>query len=206
MKVILINDIKGLGDRGQIVEVKDGYANNYLIPQSLAIRATRGRTKEVEQLAKAKMVKADRELAKARTTSERIQDHNFEIRVKVGAGGKLFGTITPKEISQHIKDELDIEVDRKKIHLDEHIKYVGIYEAKMKLHPQEETIVHIRVVSEDGTTVLPEPKAAAAETAEAPAEAEVAAGPEAAEASESVEADEAVESETDESDDEAAGE
>ena len=86
MKVILISGIKDLGERGQIVEVKDGYANNYLIPQNLALRATRGKTKEVEQLARAKMVKADRELAKARDVSERIQEHDFDIRVKVGVG------------------------------------------------------------------------------------------------------------------------
>lgn len=192
MKVILISSIKGLGERGQIIEVKDGYANNYLIPQNLALRATRGKTKEVEQLAKVKMIKADRELSKARGVSGKIQDHKFEIRVKVGSEGKLFGTITPKEVSQHIKDELGIEVDRKKIHLDEHIKRVGIYEARLKLHPQEETIVHIRVVSEDGTTVLPEPQAEAAAAAEAPVEeapAVEAAEPEAvAEAPEAVEA------------------
>ncbi len=209
MKVILISSVKGLGERGQIVEVKDGYANNFLIPQNLALRATRGKTKEVEQLAKVKMIKADRELSKARGVSERIQEHKFEIRVKVGAEGKLFGTITPKEVSQHIKDELGIEVDRKKIHLDEHIKRVGIYEARLKLHPQEETIVHIRVVSEDGTTVLPEPKTEAAEAPEA-AEASmeeapaVAAEPEAV--AEAPEADEAAGSEAVEPVEEAAGE
>ena len=155
MKVILITDVKGLGSRGQIVEVKDGYANNYLIPRSLALRATRGKTREVEQLARMKMIKADRELAKARDVSGQIQEHSFEITAKVGAEGKLFGTITPREISEHIRGELGIEVDRKKIHLDEHIKHIGYYEAKLKLHPEDETIIHIKVVAEGDAAGLP---------------------------------------------------
>lgn len=175
MKVILITDIKDLGSRGQIVEVKDGYANNYLIPQNLALRATRGRTKEVEQLARMKMAKADRELGKARDISSRIREHNFVILAKTGAGGKLFGTITPRELSEHIRDELGIEVDRKKIHLDEHIKHTGYYEARLKLHHEEETIIHIKVVSEDDPDglLLPEPSRAEEALAEAAAEAPV---------------------------------
>ncbi len=146
MKVILITDVKGLGERGKMVEVKDGYANNYLIPKGMALRATRGRTKELEQIAKMKMLKADRERARARDISERLSEHVFEIKAHAGAEGKLFGTITPREISEHIKEELGIEVDRKKIHLEEHIKYVGIYEARVKLHPEEETVIHLKVV------------------------------------------------------------
>lgn len=147
MKVILLTDIKGLGERGKIVEVKDGYANNYLIPQGMALRATRGRTKEVEQLARMKMLKADRERARAQEMSQRLSEHVFEIKARAGAEGKLFGTITPREISEHIREELGLEVDRKKIHLEEHIKHLGVYEARVRLHPQEEeTIIHLKVV------------------------------------------------------------
>ena len=162
MKVILITDVKGIGERSQIVEVKDGYANNYLIPQGLALRATRGKTREVEQLAQVKMIRADRELAKARDVSSQIQEHSFEITAKVGTEGKLFGTITSREISEHIKDELGIEVDRKKIQLDEHIKQVGLYEAKLKLHPEDETIIHIKVVAENEAEEAPKDEAAEA--------------------------------------------
>ncbi len=150
MKVILLTDIKGLGERGTIVEVKDGYANNYLIPQGMALRATRGKTKEVEQLARMKMLKADRERAKAQDMSRRLGEHVFEIKARAGAEGKRVGTITPREISEHIREELGIEVDRKKIHLEEHIKYLGVYEARVRLHPQEEeTIVHLKVIPEE---------------------------------------------------------
>ncbi len=149
MKVILISDIQGLGSSGQIVEVKDGYANNYLIPQGLALRATKGKTKEIEQLARAKILRASRERDKAAEVAEKIAEHVFEIPAKVGPEGKLFGTITPKEISAHIKEELGIQVDRKKIHLDEHIKYVGLYEASLKLHPEVKTVIHIKVVPKE---------------------------------------------------------
>jgi large subunit ribosomal protein L9 len=172
LKVILITDIKDLGSRGQIIEVKDGYANNYLIPQNLAMRATRGKTREVEQLARMKMARADRDLGKARDVSARIREHDFVILAKVGVGGKLFGTITPREISEHIKEELGIEVDRKKIHLEEHIKHTGYYEAKLKLHHEEETVIHIKVVSEDDPTgsLLPAPPSAEEASAEPVAE------------------------------------
>jgi large subunit ribosomal protein L9 len=146
MKVILLTDIKGLGERGKTVEVKDGYANNYLIPQGMAMRATRGKTKEIEQVARMRMLRADRERAKAKDLSERISEHVFEIKARAGAEGKLFGTITPREISEHIREELGVEVDRKKIHLEEHIKHLGLYEAKVKLHPEEETVIHLKVV------------------------------------------------------------
>lgn len=149
MKVVLISDVKGLGNRGQIVEVKNGYANNYLIPQGLALRATRGKMKEIEQLAQMKMLRADRERQKAAEMAERIREHSFEIRAKVGAEGKLFGTITSREISKRIKAELGIDVDRKKIHLEEHIKHLGLYEATLRLHPEVEAVVHIKVVPEE---------------------------------------------------------
>ncbi len=148
MKVILISDVQGLGSKGQIVEVKDGYANNYLIPRGLALRATKGKTKEVEQLARVKILRASRERDRAAEAAAKIAEHSFEIPAKVGAEGKLFGTITSKEISDYIQKELGIQVDRKKIHLDEHIKYMGLYEATLKLHPEVETIIHIKVVPE----------------------------------------------------------
>jgi large subunit ribosomal protein L9 len=148
LKVILIADVEGLGSRGQTVEVKDGYANNYLIPKGLAVRRTKGRAKEAEQLAREKMAKADRELRRAEEAAQLISGRTFEVTAKAGEEGKLFGTITPKDIAELIKKELDLEIDRKKIHLDEHIKSLGFHEARVKLHPQVEAIIHLKVVPE----------------------------------------------------------
>ncbi len=146
MKVILVTNVEGLGARGEIVEVKDGYANNYLIPRGLAVRSTKGKAKEAAQLAREKMAKADRELKRAEDAAQLISGRTFEIAAKVGEEGKLFGTITAKDIANLLEEEINVKVDRKKIHLDEHIKTAGFHEARIKLHPQVEAIVHIKVI------------------------------------------------------------
>lgn len=146
MKVILISDVGGLGSRGDMVEVKDGYANNYLIPKGLAVRSTKGKAREASQLAREKMVKADRGLYRAEEIAQSISGHTFETTAKAGEEGKLFGAITSRDIAGLLEKELSLEVDRKKIHLDEHIKTVGLHEARIKLHPQVEAIIHLKVV------------------------------------------------------------
>jgi large subunit ribosomal protein L9 len=148
LKLILVTDIEGLGFRGDLVEVKDGYANNYLIPKGLAIRSSKGKAKEATQQAKEKMAKSDRDLKRAEETAQTISGHTFEVSAKAGEEGKLFGTITSKDVAGLLKNELKIEVDRKKIHMDEHIKTAGFHEAHIKLHPQVEAIVHLKVVPE----------------------------------------------------------
>ncbi|MBC7229903.1 MAG: 50S ribosomal protein L9 [Actinobacteria bacterium] len=146
MKVILVTNVEGLGARGEIVEVKDGYANNYLIPRGFAVRSTKGKAKEAAQLAREKMAKADRELKRAEDAAQLISGRTFEIAAKVGEEGKLFGTITAKDIANLLEEEINVKVDRKKVHLDEHIKTAGFHEARIKLHPQVEAIVHIKVI------------------------------------------------------------
>lgn len=148
MKVILIADVEGLGGRGDVVEVKDGYANNLLIPKGFAIRSTKGKAKEVTQLAVEKIAKADREQKRAEETAQAITGHTFEVAAKTGEEGKLFGTITSKDIAALLDKELHIAVDRKKIHMEEHIKTVGFHEARIKLHSQVEAIVHLKVIPE----------------------------------------------------------
>jgi len=146
LKVILVTNVEGLGARGEIVEVKDGYANNYLIPRGFAVRSTKGKAKEAAQLAREKMAKADRELKRAEDAAQLISGRTFEIAAKVGEEGKLFGTITAKDIANLLEEEINVKVDRKKVHLDEHIKTAGFHEARIKLHPQVEAIVHIKVI------------------------------------------------------------
>lgn len=148
MKLILIEDVTGLGLRGDSVEVKDGYANNYLIPRGLAVKSTKGKAKEAGQLAREKMGKADRELKRAEESAQEISGHTFEVPAKAGEEGKLFGTITAKDVAALLDQELNMQVDRKKIHLDEHIKSAGFHEARIKLHPQVEAIIHLKVMPE----------------------------------------------------------
>jgi len=148
LKVILVADVEGLGSRGDTVEVKDGYANNLLLRKGLAVRSTKGKAKEATQLATEKMARSDRELKRAEDVAQAITGHTFEVAVKTGEEGKLFGTITSKDVAAMLEKELHIEVDRKKIHMDEHIKTVGFHEARIKLHPNVEAIVHLKVIPE----------------------------------------------------------
>jgi large subunit ribosomal protein L9 len=148
MKIILIEDVAGLGSRGDSVEVKDCYANNYLIPRGLAVKSTKGKAREAIQLAREKMAKADRELKRAEEMAQQISGHTFEVNAKAGEEGKLFGSITAKDVAGLLDKELSVQVDRKKIHLDEHIKSMGFHEARIKLHPQVEAIVHLKVMPE----------------------------------------------------------
>jgi large subunit ribosomal protein L9 len=148
MKIILIEDVAGLGARGDSVEVKDGYANNYLIPRGLAVKSSKGKAREAIQLAREKMAKADRGLQRAEEMAQQISGHTFEVNAKAGEEGKLFGTITARDVADLLDQELKIQVDRKKIHLDEHIKNVGFHEARIKLHPQVEAIIHLKVMPE----------------------------------------------------------
>ena len=144
MRVILVANVAGLGLRGDPVDVKDGYANNFLIPKGLAVRSTKGKLKESSQQAKEKMAKADRELRRAEETAQAISGQTYEVSAKAGEEGKLFGTITAKDIAGLLAKELNQEVDRKKIHLEEHIKMIGFHEARIKLHPQVEAIIQDR--------------------------------------------------------------
>lgn len=146
MKVILVADVDRLGSRGDVVEVKDGYANNFLIPKGLAVRLTKGKAKEAEQLAKEKMAKAERELRKAQETAQALSGQAFEVPAKVGEEGRLFGAITSRDIADLVNERLGIQLDRKKIELPESIRTAGFHEAKIKLHPQVEAIIHLKVV------------------------------------------------------------
>jgi large subunit ribosomal protein L9 len=148
LKVILVTEVERLGSRGETVEVKDGYANNFLIPKGLAVRSTKGKAKEAAQQAKEQMAKSDRELKGAEDIAQAITGHTFEVAVKAGDEGKLFGTITSKDVATLLDNDLHIQVDRKRIHMDEHIKTVGFHEARIKLHPHVEAIVHLKVVPE----------------------------------------------------------
>jgi large subunit ribosomal protein L9 len=148
MKLILIEDVPGVGLRGDAVDVKDGYANNFLIPRGLAVKSTKGKAREAQQLAREKIARADRELKRAEEAAQQISGHTFEIQAKAGEEGRLFGTITARDVASLLEKELDIQVDRKKIHLDEHIKSLGFHEARIRLHPQVEAIIHLKIVPE----------------------------------------------------------
>lgn len=134
MKVILLQDVKSLGKKDAIVEVSDGYGQNYLIPRKLAVAATAGNMNEVKQRKESLDNKAKKELEAAKEYAAKLNDKVVTIYAKVGENGKLFGAISNKDIQEAIKTQYGLEVDKKKIVLNEPIKTVGSHIVEIKLY------------------------------------------------------------------------
>ena len=145
MKVVLIKDVPGYGTFGDVVNVKDGFANNYLIPRGLALPATEGNIKHVQEILKQKRRKLEREKAKVQEIAEKINGLVIEIARPVGVTGKLYGAVTVSEIADKIKEMAGVEVDKKKIMLKAPIKNVGRYNLTVKLHPEVSATITVDV-------------------------------------------------------------
>ncbi|MDK2820603.1 MAG: large subunit ribosomal protein [Clostridia bacterium] len=148
MKVILTQDVPKLGNRGAVVEVAEGHARNYLIPKGLAIEATKGRIKELNQQKKRQEQKQQKELEMAKRQAELLEGKTIKIITRAGKAGKLFGSVTNKEIAKEIKNTFHIEVDRRKIEVKDPIKALGSYEVMVKLHPTVQVCLVVQVVAE----------------------------------------------------------
>ena len=133
MKVILQQDIKGKGKKGQMIEVSDGYARNYMLPRKLAVEATADNVNTMRMTDKAQQEKRQREREEAFAISKRMADLTVIVRAKGGGAGRLFGSVTTQEIADSLKKQTGIELDKRKIVLEEQIKTVGDYKVKCKL-------------------------------------------------------------------------
>ena len=148
MKIILKQDVKGKGKKGQMIEAAEGYARNFLIPKGLAVEATADAVNTMKLQAKAK-AKADAEArAEAQAIAEKLKACQVKIAAKGGEGGKLFGAVTGKEISAALKDQFGMEIDGKKLVLDQPIKSFGSYEVKAKLGYEVSGTVYVLVIEE----------------------------------------------------------
>jgi len=147
MKVILKEDVKNLGKMGEIVNVADGYAKNFLIPKKLAVEAITGNIKALEHQKKIIQEKAKKVKNATKELSDRISSLSLLIKAKAGEEEKLFGSITSMDIADALKNE-GIEMDRKKILLEEPIKRLGSYTVSIKLHPEITTQLNITVIAE----------------------------------------------------------
>lgn len=148
MKIILLQDVKSLGKQGEIVNVSDGYARNFILPKKLGLEANAGNLNDLklqkandEKKAK-ELLEAAKELAKVMETKE------VTVKMKAGEGGKTFGSISSKEIAAEAKKQCDLELDKKKIQLPEAIKALGVYEVNVKLHPKVVGKLKVKVVEE----------------------------------------------------------
>ncbi|MGX7092743.1 50S ribosomal protein L9 [Hutsoniella sourekii] len=150
MKVILLEDVKKQGKKGQVIEVSDGYGRNYLIKNGLAKEADSGALNHLKSKKKQEQKQAAEDLAEAKLIQKQLDQDEIvvEIPAKVGDEGKLFGTITSKQIGDSLKQQHDIKVDRRNIQLDQNIAALGHYQVPIKLHPEVEGTIKVHVVAE----------------------------------------------------------
>lgn len=148
MKVILTQDVKKLGQEGDIVEVANGYGRNYLIPRGMAEEATKEKIKEVKEKNVSQEKKKEREKSEAEELKARIDGKSVTIKAKAGSSDKLFGAVTSKEISDILQEELGVSIDKKKIDVPEPIKSLGEHQVRIKLFPEVQAEVKVIVASE----------------------------------------------------------
>jgi len=148
MKVILQQKVKGLGEAGEIVNASDGYARNYLIPKGLAEEATTANLNKVRQQQQAKEKRQAEERAEAEQLKERLEKLTVSLRMKAGEGGRLFGSITNKEIAEGLKSQHEIELDKRKIILEEPIKELGTSQVEVKVYPNISASLAVHVKAE----------------------------------------------------------
>ncbi|HEY8341856.1 MAG TPA: 50S ribosomal protein L9 [Calditerricola sp.] len=147
MKVIFLKDVKGQGKKGEVKNVSDGYARNYLIPRGLAVEATESNLKTLEAQKRSEAKRKAQELAEAKALAEKLEKTTVTIAAKAGEGGRLFGAVTSKQIAEALAKQ-NLAVDKKKILLDEPIRALGTWRVPVKLHPDVTAHLVVTVVEE----------------------------------------------------------
>ncbi len=145
MKVILLQDVKSVGKKGDIVNANDGYARNFLLPKGVAVEANNKNVNDLKlQNANEEKVAAEK-LKDAQDFAKELEDKSVTIKIKAGEGGKAFGSVSGKEIVAAYKEQCGIELDKKKLQMDEPIKTFGTYNVPIKLHPQVTGTLKVKV-------------------------------------------------------------
>jgi large subunit ribosomal protein L9 len=147
MKIILTHEVSGLGAAGDVVEVKDGYARNYLVPRRLAIRWTKGGEKDVEQIRRARRIREISTIEQANAVKEQLEGVKVRLRTRAGNAGRLFGSVTPADIASAIKDAGGPDVDKRRIEVQVPIKTLGAHRVSVRLHPEVAANVGIEVIA-----------------------------------------------------------
>ncbi|HKT05832.1 MAG TPA: 50S ribosomal protein L9 [Rugosimonospora sp.] len=146
MKIILIQEVSGLGAPGDVVEVKDGYGRNYLLPQGFAIPWTRGAEKQVTLIKRARSTREIRDLGHANEVKGQLEGLKVSLSARAGDGGRLFGSVTPADVVAAVKTAGGPALDRRRLELPGHIKSVGAYQVQVRLHPEVTAKISLNVV------------------------------------------------------------
>ena len=147
MKIILQQEVSGLGTPGDVVEVKNGYGRNYLLPQGFAIQWTKGAEKQVSVIKRARSAREIRDLGQATEVRDQLNGLKVTLTARSGTGGRLFGSITPAEVAEAVKAAGGPSLDRRRLELPGHIKTTGTYTVQVKLHPEVTATFPVNVVA-----------------------------------------------------------
>ncbi|HHY18506.1 MAG TPA: 50S ribosomal protein L9 [Firmicutes bacterium] len=148
MDVILTQDVKSLGKKGDLVSVSEGYGRNYLIPKGLATLATKGAISQIKELKEAEQKAEEKAKEEAIELAKKLDGNTIKLKAKAGEQGKIFGSITANDVSNAIKKQFGVEVDRKKIQL-ETIKELGTFPAKLRIYPEVSAEIKVFVEAEE---------------------------------------------------------
>lgn len=148
MKVILLKDVKGLGKEGDLVNAKDGYARNFLIPSKAALEATPSNLRQWKERKKAEEKRQEEEKAQALKLKDKLEKVSVTIKMKAGEGGRLFGSITSKDIADNLLEQEKINIDRRKIDLKENIKALGNFQVNIRVYPEINANLAVKVEEE----------------------------------------------------------
>lgn len=146
MKVILLEDVKSVGKKGELVNASDGYARNFLFPKKLAVEATKSNLNDFELKQKSEEKRKKEELEQAQQMAKELENKTVTVKVKTGENGKLFGSVTNKEVAEEIVKQTGMNIDKKKVSIGDPIKMVGERTAVIKLHPKVSAEITIKIV------------------------------------------------------------
>ena len=150
MKVILRADVADVGHKGDVLDVADGFARNYLVPRGLAMAASKGALSQAEAMRRARAVRDAHDRESAEELARQLVPNVVRIPVKAGAEGRLFGSVTPADVVAAVAAQSGVELDRRRVHLDEPIRALGVHEVPVRLHPEVEFRLTVEVVAQDG--------------------------------------------------------
>ena len=145
MKVLLRADVENLGNKGDLVYVSDGYARNYLVPRGLALKATRGIEKQADAMRRNREVRNTRDREAAQAVAAQFEGRTVTVKARAGGEGRLFGSVTSVDIADAVHKQTGVEIDRRKISLDEPLKELGGVDVQVRLHPDVIATVHVEV-------------------------------------------------------------
>ena len=148
MKVVLRDDVENIGRKGDLIEVTDGFARNFLVPRGLAMKATKGVVQQAEAMRRNREARDARDREAAQALADQLTGKRIELRARAGEGGRLFGSVTSAEVADAVRAQTGVELDRRKTQLAEPLKELGAVEVPVKLHADVEVILTVDVVPE----------------------------------------------------------